>query len=311
MYSTYLGSTGVDVARGIAVDKNGNAYITGKTNSTLFQAVTPTQSSLKGGYDAFVSELNSTGSQLTFSTYLGGSLDEDNNGNFGAIAVDTNGTFIYVTGSTLSTDFPLQSAHQSTAGGLTDAFAVKYAQGPAFAMGASTPAAVAPGGSATTTITLTAYNSYNSPVNLACSVSGTGSPAPTCGTFSPNPQTPASPGATSTLTISTTANHAANFVPRSFFYSLWLPIAGISLAGVSFSSTRSRRKKLLGLIMLGMVMTTLLLLPACGGGGGGGCVSNCGGSGGTPAGAYTVTVTGTGTDPAAITQTTQFTLTVN
>ena len=89
---------------------------------------------------------------------------------------------------------------------------------------------------------------------------------------------------------------------------MWLPVVGLSLAGVSFSSTRSRRKKLLGLLMLGMVMTALLLLPACGGSGGGG---GGGGGGGTPAGSYAVTVTGSGTDAASITQTAQFTLTVN
>src|SRR4029077_8856831 len=126
---------------------------------------------------------------------------------------------------------------------------------------------------------------------------------------SPNPQTPASPGATSTLSVTTTPNHAENFVPRSFFYAMWLPIAGMLLTGLGVSSTRSRRKKLLGLLMLGIVMTSLLLLPACGGGSGGG--GGGGGGGGTPAGSYTVTVTGTGTDAAAITQTAQFTLTVN
>jgi hypothetical protein len=119
----------------------------------------------------------------------------------------------------------------------------------------------------------------------------------------------ASPGATSTLTITTTANHAENFIPRNVFYALWMPIAVLSVVGMNLASTRARRKKVLGLLMLGMIMTAVLVMPACGGsssGGGGG-----GGGGGTPAGAYTVTITATGTDPAAITQTTQVTLTVN
>jgi hypothetical protein len=314
VYSTYLGGAEFDAGASIAVDKNGNAYVTGSTTTAISVGGFPasagaTQAAYGTNTDAFVSELNPAGSQLVFSTYLGGSSSEDDTG-FGSIAVDQNGTFIYVTGNTNSpADFPHQSAHQSASGGGSDAFAVKYTQGPAFVIGASTPAAVAPGTSATSTVTLTAYNSYNSPVNLTCSVSGAGSPAPTCGTFSTNPQTPASsPGATSTLTISTTANHAANFVPRNFFYAIWLPIAGVSLAGMGFNSTRSRRKKLLGFLIIGMVMTALFLMPACGGGSGGG---GGGGGGGTPAGAYTVTVTGTGTDAAAITQTAQVTLTVN
>jgi hypothetical protein len=97
--------------------------------------------------------------------------------------------------------------------------------------------------------------------------------------------------------------------PRKFFYAMWLPIVGLSLMGMSFSSTRSRRKKLLGFLMIGMVMAALFVMPACGGssnnGGGGG------GGGGTPAGSYTVTITGTGTDANAITETAQVTLTVN
>jgi hypothetical protein len=73
---------------------------------------------------------------------------------------------------------------------------------------------------------------------------------------------------------------------------MWLPIFGLSLVGMRFSSTESRRKRLLGFLLLGTVMAMLFFLPACssgsgGGGGGGGC------TGCTPAGSYTVTVIGT------------------
>jgi hypothetical protein len=89
---------------------------------------------------------------------------------------------------------------------------------------------------------------------------------------------------------------------------MWLPVAGISLAGLTFGSSRSRRRNLLGFLLLAIVLSALFLMPACGGssshGGGGG-------TGGTPAGNYTVTITGTGTDPAAVTQSVQVTLTVN
>jgi hypothetical protein len=100
------------------------------------------------------------------------------------------------------------------------------------------------------------------------------------------------------------------FAPRKFLYAMWLPIAGLSLMGMGFSSGRSRGKKLLGFLMIGMVMAALFLMPACGGssskgGGGGGC------AGCTPAGNYTVTITGTGTDTAATTNSTTVTLTVN
>ena len=118
----------------------------------------------------------------------------------------------------------------------------------------------------------------------------------------------------STLTITTTGASAALSRPSKFFYAMWLPIAGLSLVGMGFSSARSRRKKLLGFLMIAMVMTALFLMPACGGGssgggGGGGGGGSC--TGCTPAGSYTVTITGTGTDAATTIHSTTVTLTVN
>jgi len=73
---------------------------------------------------------------------------------------------------------------------------------------------------------------------------------------------------------------------------MWLPIIGLALVGVRFSTGDSRRKKFLGLLSIGVVMMLLFFLPACGGdGGGGGGGGGC--SGCTPAGNYTVTITGT------------------
>ena len=314
-YSTFLGGSQPDGAvtfgASIAVDSSGYAYLTGQTSSTNFPLLSALQSTYGGGgTDAFVSEINSTGSALAFSTYLGGSQDEDDTGSYGAIAVDSVGANIYVTGSTASTNFPTQSPYQKNNAGGTDAFVAKYAQSQSFSIVATTPAAVAPGTSGTSTVTLTAFHGYSSPVNLSCSVSGAGSPLPACSatSFSPGQVTPTAVGATSTLTITTTAANAAMFVPRKVFYAMWLPIAGMSLLGMGFGSAHSRRRKLLGFLMIGMVVVALLLMPACGGssGGGGG-----GGGGGTPAGSYTVTITGTGTDVNTTTQSTQVTLTVN
>jgi hypothetical protein len=320
VYSTFLGGSQPDGAvtfgASIAVDSSGYAYLTGQTSSTDFPLQSALQSTYGGGStDAFVSEINSTGSALAFSTYLGGSQDEDDSGSYGAIAVDSVGANIYVTGSTLSINFPTfptQSPYQKNNAGGTDAFVAKYAQSQSFSIVATTPAAVAPGTSGTSMVTLTAFHGYSSPVNLSCSVSGTGSPLPACSTtsFSPGQVTPTAVGATSTLTITTTAANAAMFVPRKVFYAMWLPIAGMSLVGIAFGSAHSRRRKVLGFLMIGMVVAGLLLMPACGGssssGGGGG-----GGGGGTPAGSYTVTITGTGTDTNTTTQSTQVTLTVN
>jgi hypothetical protein len=160
------------------------------------------------------------------------------------------------------------------------------------------------------TVTLTSVHGYNSSVNLSCSVTGSGTPLPACSasSFSPDSVTPTTSGASSTLTITTTGSSSALFAPRKLFYAMWLPVAGMSLVGMSFGSARSRRKKVLGFLMIGMVMAALFVMPACGGssGGGGG-----GGGGGTPAGSYTVTITGTGQDASMTTVSTQVTLTVN
>jgi hypothetical protein len=92
---------------------------------------------------------------------------------------------------------------------------------------------------------------------------------------------------------------------------MWLPVVGLSLIGMRFSTADSRRRKLLGFLLLSLVMGMLFFLPACGGGssgggGGGGC------NGCTPAGSYTVTVTGTDSVNANLTHSgPALTLTVN
>src|SRR6202158_4584712 len=89
VYSTYLGGSGGDEGRGIAVDAAGNAYVTGSTTSTNFPTTAnPLQPTSGGGNDAFVTKLSATGSALVYSTYLGG-----NGGDLGyGIAVDAGGT---------------------------------------------------------------------------------------------------------------------------------------------------------------------------------------------------------------------------
>jgi hypothetical protein len=114
VYSTYLGGEGMDKGLGIALDPSDNVYVTGQTTSTKFPVANPTQLNFGGGTvgqfdsDAFLSELNSTGSTLTFSTYIGGSGDEDIQGGF--VALDSTGNDIYVVGDTNSTNFPIQAS---------------------------------------------------------------------------------------------------------------------------------------------------------------------------------------------------------
>ncbi|HXK11047.1 MAG TPA: SBBP repeat-containing protein [Vicinamibacteria bacterium] len=121
VYSTYLGGKGYDVGWAISVDASGDAYVTGTTDSTDFPMIgSPFQAAPGGGFDAFVAKLG-PGSNLVYSSYLGG-LGED--GGFG-IAVDASGNAC-VTGSTTSADFPTAGPpFQASNGGSTDAFVSK------------------------------------------------------------------------------------------------------------------------------------------------------------------------------------------
>jgi plastocyanin len=121
VYSTYLGGSGGDQGQGIAVDASGSAYVTGLTSSTNFPTANPLQAANGGANDAFVAKLNTAGSALVYSTYLGGSGDDFGDG----IAVDALGN-AYVTGLTGSTNFPTANPLQAThGGGIYDAFVAK------------------------------------------------------------------------------------------------------------------------------------------------------------------------------------------
>ncbi len=112
IYSTYLGGANSDIARGLAIDTAGAAYITGYTSSFDFPLQNAYQSVVHGSRDAFVTKLGTTGSSLAYSTYLGGGSSDEAAG----IAVDNAG-YAFVTGSTASSDFPVLNAFQPTSGG--------------------------------------------------------------------------------------------------------------------------------------------------------------------------------------------------
>ena len=117
-YSTYLGG-GSDAGFAIAVDITGAVYVAGQTGSMSFPTTAGTiQRSYQSGIsDCFVSKLSATGNSLLYSTYLGGSLLDLCTG----IAIDAFGD-AYVTGTTYSTNFPIQMALQSNLMGAASAF---------------------------------------------------------------------------------------------------------------------------------------------------------------------------------------------
>ncbi len=120
IYSTYLGGSYWDIGFGMAVDFEGAAYVTGYTNSIEFPTRSPIQQNCAGGTDIFIANVNSSGSIHVYSTYLGGSGDDNGYG----IAVDSEGA-AYVTGNTYSVDFPTQNPIYGTYAGELDAFIVK------------------------------------------------------------------------------------------------------------------------------------------------------------------------------------------
>jgi len=121
-YSTYIGGSGADQAYGIAVDSSGNTYVTGKASSSYPTTAGSYNQTHGGNEEVFVTKLNSDGSDLIYSTFLGGSgfdqgfhIDVDNSGN------------AYVTGHTSSGAFPTTAGayNQTFGGGSNDAFVAK------------------------------------------------------------------------------------------------------------------------------------------------------------------------------------------
>ena len=136
VYFTYLGGSGNDGALDLALDTNGNAYVTGFTDSSNFPVLNALYPHIAGTpdptlhvfrTDAFVTELNTNGSGLVYSTYLGGDAADV----AGGIAVDPSGN-AYITGYTFSTNFPTHNplpSHGSTLAGSNDVFVAKIGPG--------------------------------------------------------------------------------------------------------------------------------------------------------------------------------------
>jgi hypothetical protein len=115
IYSTYIGGSNDDNSNAIAVDSSGNVIIAGSTTSSDFPTTAGTISrtcSVKAGgtcFDGFVAKLNPAGSGFVYSTYLGGTSDDEARG----VAVDPSGN-AYVLGKTTSIDFPVTAGAYST-----------------------------------------------------------------------------------------------------------------------------------------------------------------------------------------------------
>ncbi|MCX6631395.1 MAG: SBBP repeat-containing protein [Candidatus Solibacter sp.] len=124
VYSTLLGGPGNDLATAVAVDASGQSCIAGYTDSANLPVRNAVQAALSGFGDAFIACLTPAGTAWNMLTYLGGRSTEQANG----IAIDSSG--IYVTGSTLSSDFPVPAGSVPAAGhGDYDVFVAKLQTG--------------------------------------------------------------------------------------------------------------------------------------------------------------------------------------
>jgi hypothetical protein len=126
IYSTYLGGGSYEYAYDIETDKDGNVYATGWTGSTNFPVLKDSfDDSINGGTDIFVTKLNSNGTALLYSTFIGGSNSDMAYG----MELDSNGS-AYITGCTYSNDFPnttgaYDESFNSMSQGYEDVFVLK------------------------------------------------------------------------------------------------------------------------------------------------------------------------------------------
>lgn len=196
VYSTYLGGNASDTGNGIRADALGNAYVAGGTGSTDFPTTQGAfqQSRLNSNGDAFVTKLNPGGNgaaDLLYSTYFGGTGDGAQPDQAFGIALDAQNN-AYITGLTVSTDFPVFSSLSAggTLSGPSDAFVAKLTLIPTLSVvPSSLDFGVQPVGSTSVPKTVTLTNNTSDPIPFAGSaltISGANaadfaSPSNTCG----------------------------------------------------------------------------------------------------------------------------------
>ena len=176
--------------------------------------------------------------------------------------------------------------------GTTSSTVFKFSPpGPDFSLSATafTPGSVSPGASSTSTVSVVALRGFGGAVAFTCSVAPMPKLAPTC-SIQPGSTTPATPA---TLTVKTTAPGGALLSSRDsgFLYALWLPLIGLVAMSARLGSDQGSRRKILTTVVLAcLLLAGLASQVACGGGAAGPPSPPVSG---TPAGSYTITITGT------------------
>lgn len=253
VYSFGSGGSGSAPKAGLLLDPSGNLYGTTSTGASGFGTVF---------------ELDTTGTVAVLHTFAGGA---DGASPYAGLILDGLGNL-----------------YGTTASGGTSNVGTVFAITPDFSLSTSglAPNPVSAGTSSTSTVNIKAVSAFNGSVDLSCSVSPSPALAPTC-SISPGSITL---GTAATLTVRTTGTTASGSPARSsgLFYALGLPLIGV-VGAVGFSPHRKRKKKANVWVLACLLLAGVVFGVACGGG------SNSrggGGTGGTPAGTYTITVTG-------------------
>jgi hypothetical protein len=340
VYSSFLGGSNAEEGRGIAVDRNGNAYVAGQTCSTDFPTSRPLQESSAGNCDAFVAKVlvgpdiaispatlsftvqsvgtTSTAQTITVTSIgdspltitpgtgvvISGEFAETDNCKGATLAVGETCT-IDVTFSP-TTPGPKSGTTTITDNALGSPHSVPLSGGISgmagdFSISADPTAnAVVAGSTASYLLTVTPAAGFNAKVNLTC----TG--APSNATCSVTPSSVTLNGAnpsTATISVSTVVRTLAPPTPGPS-----MPLPGAALRWLPWmlalllmtSLAVSGRRR--AFVVLGVVTLFVVLWSACGGG------SAVGVPRGTPAGTYNLTITGAS---GSATHSTRVTLTVN
>jgi len=269
-----------------------------------------------------VSLTNTGNAALTVTSVTASTGFAATNGCSGTVPIGgyctVNVTFSPTTGGTNSgtltfTDSAATSPQTVSLTGVGEDFSM------AVATGSSSSASVSPGQIANYPLNLTGLGGLNQPINFTC----TGAPTEATCTVNPVSATPSASGTVAvTVSVSTTASSGAAFrvwpkPPVNSFPRGWPMIAGLLLILVLLLAALRREARIsvrtvARAAFVAAVVAALLALAACGGGGGGGGGGGAPSNPGTPAGAYTLTVTGTaGSAPSAVSHSVTLTLNVS
>ena len=255
----------------------------------------------QGGSNTSTITVTSTGGFSSAVNLSASGLPSGVTASFNPVSASTTSALTLAASSTATTGTASVTI-TGTAGSVTETTTLNVTVTPpvnySLSAGSSSPGTISPGGSSQATISVKPANGYTGTITLSCSISPAVTPAPTC-SFGDSGQVSVtgSAGGTDTMTFSAVGPSAAMVKPATIF-ALLMPVPAMVLFVACFGSNDSKRRTRTWLF-LSLMLMGFIIIPACGGGGGSG--GGGGGNGGTPAGTYTITISGK--DANGVTQT--------